>query len=250
MKIILCGCLGRMGTAVTDLVAETFETEIVLGTDRRQPKQPRTYPVQEHLTDYAADVLICYVPPIATISTDIIDYCVAKKMPAVICTTAVSKNFSDAMEEAAKTIPIFYSANMSFGVTVFNKMLEDYSALLYKAGFDIELVEKHHNKKMDAPSGTAVKLLETIHKATPELNIVSDRTNQKAERTRKEIGVHTIRGGSIVGEHSVIFAGKQETIEISHSAISREVFAEGTLRAARFVIDKPPGIYEMKDLIV
>jgi len=238
-----------MGTAVTDLVLATNDMEIILGTDSLQPKLPRPYPVQKELTDCNADVLICYIPPAATTSTEIIDYCVAKKIPAIICTTAIHSNFSDAMEKASEKIPVFYSANMAFGVTVLAKMLEDYSALLHNAGFDIELVEKHHNKKLDAPSGTAVNLLETIQKSVPGLNIVTDRTTEKLERPRNEIGVHAIRGGSIVGEHSVIFAGAQETIEISHSAISREVFAEGTLRAARFLIGKPPGMYNMKDLI-
>ena len=248
MKIILCGCLGRMGTAITDMVATTTGVEIVLGIDTIQPKTPRSYPVEQQLTDIKADVLISYVPPQATSSTEIIDYCVANKIPVIICTTAMSPQFESAMKKATETIPVFHSANMAFGVTVLNKMLEDYSALLYNANFDIELVEKHHNKKLDAPSGTAVKLLDTIQKQVPA-TITTDRTLEKMERQRKEIGVHAIRGGSIVGEHSVIFAGPRETIEISHTAISREVFAEGTLRAAHFIINKPPGMYEMRDLL-
>jgi len=249
VKIILCGCLGRMGTAVTDLVLATSDMEIVLGTDDMEPVLPRSYPVVKQFADCAADVLISYLRPQAANALEMLNFCVAQNIPAVICTTALPQDFHTAMEEASKTIPVFYSANMAFGVTVLAKMLEDYSALLYDAGFDIELVEKHHNKKLDAPSGTAVNLLGTIQKSVPGLGIVTDRTTEKLERPRKEIGVHAIRGGSIVGEHSVVFAGPQETIEISHSAISREVFAEGTLRAARFVMGKPPGMYSMKDLI-
>jgi len=239
-----------MGTAVTDLVLEAGDAEIVLGTDPLKPTIPRPYSVEKELRDITADVLISYMPPQAENATDMLDYCVANSIPAVICTTALSQSFHTAMEAASQKIPVFYSANMSFGVTVLTKMLEDYSALLYENGFDIELVEKHHNKKLDAPSGTAVSLLETIQNTLPPTEIVTDRTPQKAERNHNEIGVHAVRGGSIVGEHSVIFAGPHETIELTHSAISRQVFAEGTLRAARFVIGKPPDMYNMKDLIL
>ena len=249
MRIILCGCLGRMGTAINDLVQETPSAKIVLGTDSLQPATPRPYPIKTELAKTEADVLISYLSPQAYTDTNILDYCVAENIPAVICTTALPPHFCTAMEQAAEKIPVFYSANMSFGVTVLEKILAEYSALLYTANFDIELVEKHHNKKLDAPSGTAVNLINTIQSTLPKTEIVTDRTQEKKERTHQEIGVHAIRGGTIVGEHSVIFAGPHETIELTHSATGRQVFAEGTLRAAQYIIGKKPGMYKMGDLI-
>jgi len=250
MNIVLFGCCGRMGTAVSNLVDTIDNAQIVLGVDKFPKLMP--YPVQASIDEsIAADVMICYMRP--TEEDDILNmlaYTIRKNIPLVMCTTALSAECNDAISNAAQSIPVFYSANMSLGVAMLSRLLKQISAPLYNAAFDIEIVEKHHAKKLDAPSGTALMLADTIKNAIQEpISINTNRTAVKAERRRNEIGVQAIRGGTIVGEHSITFAGQFESIEITHSAQSRDVFAVGTLHAARFVVGKPAGLYSMEDIV-
>ena len=254
-KLILCGCLGRMGTAITNMVSGTGDMEIVMGIDALQPAMPLPYPVYDNINQHPvpADVIVSYLPPTESGLTDtlaLLEFSAAKNIPLVICTTGLPADIVNAIEQALKKTAIFYSGNMSLGINVLANILTNVSRLLYESNFDIELIEKHHNKKLDAPSGTAVMLLDAIKKAVDiPLNTVTDRSGTLAQRARNEIGVSALRGGNIIGEHSVIFAGQNELIEITHSAQSRDVFAEGTLKAAKFIRGKPPGLYNMQNLI-
>jgi len=242
-----------MGTVITNMVAQTPEMEIVMGVDEFQPVAAPSYPVHKNIKDcqVSADTIISYLRPTAIDDTkSLLDFGVANSIPMIICTTGLTPELENAIENAAKKVAVFYSGNMSLGINVFANILAKVSKLLYNSNFDIELIEKHHNKKLDAPSGTAVMLLDTIKEAVDhKLETVTDRTGTLAERSRNEIGISAIRGGNIIGEHSVIFAGQNERIEITHTAQSRNVFAEGTLKAAEFICGKPPGLYTMQDLI-
>lgn len=250
-KIILCGCLGRMGTAVHDLVAQTDGMEIVAGVD--VIVRPAPYPMYTNIADcdIAADVVIDFLPPTAVEETlKLVDYCVRKHLPLIVCTTALPSHVEKAIAEASKHIAILQSANLSLGLNLFINLLGHAAKMLYNVGFDIEIVEKHHNKKLDAPSGTAVVLANAINDALGgEMQIVHDRSGVHEPRRHNQIGVHAIRGGSIVGEHSVLFAGMGETLEFTHSAVSREVFAVGAVRAAQFMVGKTAGMYTMQDLV-
>ena len=255
-RMILCGCYGRMGTAITNMVDADPAMDIVLGTDRGAQNAPRPYPVLESLEGLAgapadADVIISYLPPTAEADTlSLLDFSVKHHLPIVICTTGLSAKVDAAIGEAAGKTAVFYSGNMSLGINVMTHILKNVAGFLYASGFDIELIEKHHNKKIDAPSGTALMLLDALKAAvqTP-LKTATDRSQTLAARSRDEIGVSAVRGGNIIGEHSVLFAGQNETIEITHAAQSRDVFAHGTLKAAAFMQGKPPGLYTMQSLI-
>jgi len=252
-KIILCGCLGRMGTAISNMVAAAPDMEIVLGVDGFYSGESHPYPVRSSIKDapVSADVIISYLRPTDSDGTKaLLDFSVKNKTPILICTTGLSPEVEAEIANAAKETAIFYSGNMSLGINVLTHILKNVSRLLYESNFDIELVEKHHNKKLDAPSGTALMLVNAIKEAVDSpLQTVTDRSSAFAERAHNEIGVSAVRGGNIIGEHSVIFAGQNETIEITHAAQSRDVFADGTLKAAKFMCGKPPGLYTMQDLI-
>jgi len=251
IKIILCGCLGRMGTAVHDLVAQTVGMEIVAGVD--VVTRPALYPMYTNIADcqVAADVVIDFLPPTAVDDTlKIVDYCAEKSLPLIVCTTALPENVQGYIEKAEEKIAVLQSANLSLGLNLFINLLGQAAKMLHHVDFDIEIMEKHHNKKLDAPSGTAVVLANAInHALGGQMEIVHDRTGVHEPRKRNQIGVHAIRGGSIVGEHSVLFAGLGETLEFTHSAVSREVFAVGAVRAAQFMAGKSAGMYTMQDLV-
>ena len=253
IKMILCGCYGRMGTAITNMIDDMPDIEIALGTDRGATNTPRPYPVRESIDGAAvsADVIVSYLPPTAKEDTlALLDYSVKHKIPIVVCTTGFSAEMDAAIAEAAKETAVFYSGNMSLGINVMTHILKNVTGLLYASGFDIEMIEKHHNKKIDAPSGTALMLLDALKLAIQApLKTVTDRSQALAARGRDEIGVSAVRGGNIIGEHSVLFAGQNETIEITHAAQSRDVFADGTLKAVRFMFGKPAGFYNMQSLI-
>jgi len=242
-----------MGTAISNMVAATPDMEIVLGLDTFKTDETRHYPIYSSINDQAtpADAIISYLPPSATDDTmALLNFSVKNRIPLIICTTGLSQEIENTIANAAKKTVIFYSKNMSLGVNVLTHILKNISKLLYDSNFDIELIEKHHNKKLDAPSGTAFMLLDAIKEAVGSpLQTITDRSSTLTERKPSEIGVSAVRGGNIIGEHSVIFAGQNETLEITHAAQSRDVFAEGTLKAVRFMCNKPPGLYTMQDLI-
>ena len=253
-KVILHGCYGRMGTAVSSLIAAADDMEIVAGIDTIESREMRAYPVFDSFDSIAgheADVVICFERPTAVEGMlDLLEYCVNKQIPLIMGTTSLPQQVEAAILEAAKKVAIFQSQNLSLGLNLLSHIMSSAAKLLYDSDFDIEILEKHHNKKLDAPSGTAFILANAINQNIGrDLQIVTDRSKQHAERGRNEIGIHSIRGGGIVGDHSVIFAGVGETIEFTHTAQSREVFAVGALRAAKFISGKPAGLYNMQDLI-
>lgn len=247
-NIILSGCNGRMGQAISRLAEESDNCRIVCGFDINT-KQLNDYPVCDNYTDFTgeADVIIDFSNP-ANFER-IIAYAVERKLPCVVCTTGLSKEQISLLHETAKTIPIFFSANMSLGVNLIIE-LASRAAKLLEGSFDIEIIEKHHNQKLDAPSGTALAIADAISESLEnEPQYVYDRHAVRQKRAANEIGIHAVRGGTIVGEHSVIFAGNNEVIELNHSATSREVFAVGAIKAGIFLADKPAGMYSMKDLV-
>ena len=247
-KIILCGCSGRMGMAISDISATIPDVKIVAGIDKYV--QSAAYAsINEFNGD--ADVIVSYLPPTETAGTlEILNYGIRRQIPVIICTTALPQEIEHAIVDASKKVAVLKSANMSLGVNLLANMLGRASKLLYESQFDIEIIEKHHNKKLDAPSGTAKVFADVICQAIDgDMHTVHDRSTTHAERGRAEIGMHSIRGGNIIGEHSIIFAGQGEVIEFKHSAISRDVFAVGTIKAAHFMKDKPIGLYSMQNLI-
>ena len=252
-KIILCGCLGKLGSTICRLASSNTTFEITAGVDTQPPSGGLSYPIYTDIIQcqQPADAVICCFPPSAAADIEtLLKYCVQRQIPLVLCTTGLPDSILKSVQQAAQEVAVFQSANMSLGVNLLTNILSRAAKLLYDAGFDIELIEKHHNQKLDAPSGTAYLLADAANQALGgKMQYVHDRSQTAAKRNRNEIGIHTLRGGSIVGEHSVVFAGQDEVIELTHIAQSRDVFAVGALRAARFIADKPPGLYDMQDLI-
>ena len=255
-KIIVCGCFGRMGQVVCKLAAESAGMEVVAGVDiltTHSGLEGLTFPTYADVSQVStpADAIIDFMPPTAVSDTlALLKYSVSRSIPAVICTTGLPPQVEDAIAEASKKVAVLQSPNMSLGVNLLSNMLTRAAKLLYDANFDIEIVEKHHNQKLDSPSGTAIMLADTVNEALGgRMRTVHDRSQTRAKRDRDEIGVFALRGGSIVGEHSVVFAGMDEVIEFTHIAQSRDAFAVGALKAARFLGGKPPGLYSMQDLI-
>lgn len=249
IRAIMHGCNGRMGRVITEMTAKEPEMEIVAGVDA-YTETPNTYPVFEKIEDcdVEADVIIDFSN--AAAADTLLDYAAARRLPLVLCTTGLSEEQLAHVEAAAKETAVLRSANMSMGINLLLKLLRDASRVLAPAGFDIEIVERHHNQKLDAPSGTAKMLAKAVEAGldfTPEY--VYERESKRQKRDHKEIGMHAIRGGTIVGEHEIIFAGRDEIITISHSARSKEIFAVGALNAAKFIADKDAGRYAMPDMI-
>jgi 4-hydroxy-tetrahydrodipicolinate reductase len=252
-KIIMSGCHGRMGTVVCRLAAENPATEIVAGIDSIEKSENLPFPVYKTIKDCTeqADAIICFERPTAEAEIfDVFDKTASERIPLVFCTTGLSAAANAAIEKAAESAAILRSANMSLGINLLSNILNRVSKILHDSNFDIEIIEKHHNQKLDAPSGTAILLANSINDAlSGEMNFVNDRSKSQAKRERNEIGISAIRGGTIVGEHSAIFAGRDEVLEFTHIAQSREVFAVGAIKAAEFLKGKPAGMYSMQDLI-
>jgi 4-hydroxy-tetrahydrodipicolinate reductase len=235
-----------MGKVISGLVSSFPDLSIVAGIDKNT--YPSSYPVFSSIADcnISTDVILDFSRPDAT--DGLIKFAKEKNLGIVLCTTGYTDEQLLKINEASKEIPLFRSANMSIGINVINKVLKNISSLLYK-DFDIELIEKHHNQKVDAPSGTALLLANTIKDSLPEETIFVHGRDGIAKRSHKEIGIHAVRGGSIVGDHEVIFAGQGEVIEISHYAMSRDVFAVGALKACQFMYKKKKGLYSMDDVV-
>jgi len=235
------------------LAESNIGVEVVAGVDVMPPSGGLTYPIYTDINQCqtAADAAICVYRPSATSDINaLLEYCVNRQVPLVLCTTGLPGNIQERVQQASKKVAILQSANMSLGINLLTDMITRATKLLYGAGFDIEIIEKHHNQKLDAPSGTAYLLADAANNALDEkLTYVHDRSRAKEKRSKQEIGLHAIRGGTIVGEHSVIFAGQDEVIELKHSALSRDVFAVGALNAAIYIKGKPAGYYGMQDLI-
>ena len=249
VKIIMHGCCGHMGQVISDLVEKDTNAEIVAGIDVTD-KGNTSYPVftDIHECKTEADVLIDFSS--AKAADALLDYCVERSLPVVLCTTGLSEEQLAKVEETAKKIPVLKSANMSLGINTLMKLVQDAAKVLANAGFDIEIVEKHHNKKLDAPSGTALALADSINEAMDgRYHYKYDRSTERVRRDENEIGISAVRGGTIVGDHDVIFAGTDEVITFSHTAYSKAIFGKGALQAALFLAGKEPGLYDMQDVI-
>jgi len=248
IKIILSGCNGKMGQVISRIVSEEEDCEIVAGLDINTVIE-NPYPVYTDLKDCSeeADVIIDFSHPSAL--SGVLGFAEDKKLPVVIATTGLSAEQRKEIEASAKKIPVFFSANMSLGINLLIELSKK-AARILEEKFDIEIVEKHHNQKIDAPSGTALAIADAISDVLAEpAEYVYDRHSVRRKRRKNEIGLHAVRGGTIVGEHEVIFAGVDEVIELKHSAASKEVFAVGSVKAAKFMCGKNPGYYQMSDLI-
>ena len=253
-SIIVCGSLGRLGSAICRLAEEYTDVAVAAGVDVMPSGGGLVYPLFTDISQcyFTADAAVCVYPPStkAVFFKDLLDFCVCKKTPLVLCTTGLDNDILSSVQAASNKVAILMSGNMSLGVNLLANLINRAAKMLYDAGFDLEIVEKHHNKKLDAPSGTAIMLSETINQALGgNMHMQTDRCVQQSERERIEIGIHSVRGGSITGEHSIIFAGAGETIELTHRAETRDVFALGAVKAAQFVHGKPAGMYGMKDLL-
>lgn len=246
-RIILSGCSGKMGAAVLSCAAGRSDCEITAGVDLFAPKDPSyTYAKSFSELGTDGDVIIDFSNP--AVLDDMLGYAKEKKIPCVICTTGYNEEQKEKIFSAAKEIPVFYSGNMSLGINLIIELAKK-AAAVFGEDFDVEIVEQHHNQKLDAPSGTALMIADAVAGVREESEYVYDRHSYRKKREKKEIGIHSVRGGNIVGEHEIIFAGTDEVLTISHSARSKTVFAVGALNAAVFIKGKAPGMYDMSDLL-
>ena len=243
------GCNGKMGRMITELVKNDDGAVIAAGVDT-YTGIANDYPVYESIDQCDTDVDVVIDFSNAGAVDALLDYCAEKKIPVVLCTTGLSEEQLEKVRETSEKTAVLKSANMSMGINLLLKLLKDAAKVLGNAGYDIELVERHHNQKLDAPSGTALALADSINEAlNGEYHYVYDRSQVRQKRDAKEIGISAVRGGTIVGEHEVIFAGTDEVIEFRHSAYSRNVFAKGAVEAAKFLAGKETGMYDMGDVI-
>lgn len=247
IRIILCGALGKMGRTIAQIVGERDDCAIVAGVDVGTGAADfPLYTAPSKITEQA-DVLIDFSHPSAL--GGILEYAVKKAMPVVLATTGYTAEQITLIHRASERIPVFFSANMSLGVNLLSELAKT-AARILGATYDIEIVEMHHNRKIDAPSGTALMLANEIASVLPEKpEYVYDRHDKHERRTKKEIGLHAVRGGTIVGEHEILFCGTDEVLKLSHSAGSKAVFASGAVNAAVFMAGKPAGMYTMHDLV-
>lgn len=249
LKVIINGCNGKMGQVLANQIAQDKELEIVAGIDKSPERVKTDFPVYKNIFDFKekADVVIDFSRPEAL--NVLLDYATKTNTPLVIATTGLSTQDMDNIKAASTKVSIFQSANMSVGVNVLARLALE-AAKIIGGSFDIEIVEKHHNLKVDAPSGTAYLIADKINNSLEEhKEYIFGRYTKTDKRSKNEIGIHSIRGGTIVGEHTVIFAGSDEVIEISHIAASKNIFALGAIRAAKFIAEKEPGYYNMDDLM-
>ncbi len=249
VRVIMNGCNGKMGQVITGIIAEDAQAEIVAGIDVYDGiKNP--YPVFSNIADcnVDADVIIDFSN--AKAIDGLLDYVEAKKMPVVLCTTGLSEEQLRRVEKVSKEVAVLKSANMSLGINTIMKLLQQAVQVFAPAGYDVEIVEKHHNQKLDAPSGTAIALADSMNEVMDhQYEYIYDRSQRRQKRDAKELGISAVRGGTIVGEHEVIFAGTDEVIEIKHTAYSKAVFAKGAVEAAKFLAGKPAGLYDMSHVI-
>ncbi|HHT92017.1 MAG TPA: 4-hydroxy-tetrahydrodipicolinate reductase [Clostridiaceae bacterium] len=249
-RILLSGANGRMGQAIVKLASNRNDCKIVAGIDinTNVKNDFEVYAsFSEVPEDLDVDVIIDFTNP--SLLIPLADFARDRKTPLVVATTGLSKQDMEYLQETAKTTSVLYSANMSLGICLLKDLVKR-AVLFLGEGFDIEIIEKHHNQKLDAPSGTALALADSINAVdNNKYEYIYDRHSRKAKRSPREIGFSSIRGGNIVGDHDVIFAGNNEIIEISHKALSRDIFADGALRAALFLKDNEKGFYTMDDLL-
>lgn len=247
IRTIICGASGKMGGFVAAAANNNGNFKIVAGVDKVNIGQP--YPIFNKFSDInvEADIIIDFSHP--SLLDDMLGFAVEKNIPIVIATTGYNELQTQKIKETAKKIPVFFTFNFSLGVNLICSLAKK-AAQVLGDGFDVEIIEKHHNQKIDAPSGTAIMLGNAINSVFDDkMSYEYDRHSKRSKRTKNEIGMHSVRGGTIVGEHDVIFAGHDEVITVSHSAQSKEVFAVGAVRAAEYLFGKSAGLYDMNDVI-
>lgn len=249
INILMSGCNGKMGQVITKLSASFDNIVIAAGISRQPEKFSNPYPVYRSFDEVKEKIDVVIDFSNAELVSQALDYCVKNETALVEATTGLSPADYQAIKQAAEQIPIFQSANMSLGVNVLMELARNAASKL-GFGFDIEILEKHHNEKKDAPSGTALMIANEINEELDNtMDYTYDRSQKKEKRRTNEIGISAIRGGTIPGEHSVFFAGKDEIIELKHTAISRDVFGIGALRAALYIASKQKGLYDMKSML-
>lgn len=249
IRAIMHGCNGAMGHVISEMIGQDDTIRIVAGVDKNTDRK-YDYPVYESLEacEEEADVIIDFSVSKATDS--LLDYCEKTKLPVVLCTTGLSEEQLKRVEALSGHSAVLRSANMSLGINLLQKLVKEAAQVLAAADFDIEILEKHHNRKLDAPSGTALALADSINEAMDhDYHYKYDRSSERVKRDKKEIGIQAVRGGNIVGEHDIIFAGQDEVITFRHTAYSRAIFAKGAVQAAKFLAGKGPGMYDMSDVI-
>lgn len=249
VKIIMHGCNGHMGQVISGIVEKDPDAEIVAGIDIADQGKNR-YPVFTDIDacQVEADAIIDFSSAKAT--DKLLEYSAARQIPVVLCSTGLSQEQLAKVEETSRKVAVLKSANMSLGINTLLKLVQDAAKVLAAAGFDMEIVEKHHRLKLDAPSGTALALADSINEAMDnQYHYVYDRSQKREKRDDKEIGISAVRGGTIVGEHEIIFAGQDEVIEFKHTAYSKAIFGKGAVEAAKFLAGKPAGRYDMSDVI-
>ncbi len=248
-RIIMHGCNGVMGQVISKIVEETEGAVMVAGVDRVDDGH-NAYPVFTDLKDcdVEADAMIDFSAAPAV--DGVLDFAVERQIPVVVCTTGLSDEQLANLQAASEKVAVLRSANMSLGVNMLLKLLKEATEILAPAGFDIDIVEKHHRRKLDAPSGTAIAMADAVNEGVNnEYEYVYDRSTRRQQRPQKEIGISAVRGGTIVGEHEVIFAGQDEVIEFKHTAYSRAIFGKGAVSAAMYLAGKGAGLYDMSDVI-
>lgn len=249
VKIIMHGCNGHMGQVISGIVEKDPDAEIVAGIDIADQGK-NSYPVFTDIDacQVEADAIIDFSSAKAT--DKLLEYSAARQIPVVLCSTGLSQEQLAKVEETSRKVAVLKSANMSLGINTLLKLVQDAAKVLAAAGFDMEIVEKHHHLKLDAPSGTALALADSINEAMDnQYHYVYDRSQKREKRDDKEIGISAVRGGTIVGEHEIIFAGQDEVIEFKHTAYSKAIFGKGAVEAAKFLAGKPAGRYDMSDVI-
>lgn len=249
VKIIMHGCNGHMGQVISGIVEKDPDAEIVAGIDIADQGK-NSYPVFTDIDtcQVEADAIIDFSSAKAT--DKLLEYSAARQIPVVLCSTGLSEEQLAKVEETSKKVAVLKSANMSLGINTLLKLVQDAAKVLATAGFDMEIVEKHHRLKVDAPSGTALTLADSINEVMDnKYHYVYDRSQKREKRDDKEIGISAVRGGTIVGEHEIIFAGQDEVIEFKHTAYSKAIFGKGAVEAAKFLAGKPAGRYDMSDVI-
>ncbi len=249
IRMLMHGCNGAMGQVIAQIAEQDKDIEITAGVDINTQKR-NNFPVFASLEEVKEEVDVIIDFASAKAVDGLLDFCRKRKVPVVLCTTGLSGEQLEAVEEAAEETAVLRSANMSLGVNLLFTLVAEAAKVLAASGFDMEIVEKHHNQKMDAPSGTALALADAINEAMENTyHYTYDRSQRREKRDIKEIGISAVRGGSIVGEHDVIFAGKDEVVTISHTAYSKAIFAKGAVAAAKFLAGKGAGRYTMADVI-
>ena len=249
VKIIMHGCNGHMGQVISGIVEKDPDAEIVAGIDIADQGK-NSYPVFTDIDacQVEADAIIDFSSAKAT--DKLLEYSAARQIPVVLCSTGLSQEQLAKVEETSRKVAVLKSANMSLGINTLLQLVQDAAKVLAAAGFDMEIVEKHHRLKLDAPSGTALALADSINEAMDnQYHYVYDRSQKREKRDDKEIGISAVRGGTIVGEHEIIFAGQDEVIEFKHTAYSKAIFGKGAVEAAKFLAGKPAGRYDMSDVI-